>query len=183
VLPPVVFRIFGFSETGEACGPGGVKEIIKPGGGVGHDIGHVTLPDGSTVAAGRMLMRGYWNTALHEPLQRGFDESQKTALPDVCFHKSRLSGFWGGSTPCIEYLRERGITTLLFAGVNTDQCVLASLQDACNMGFDTILLKDGCGTSSPEYATKMVEYNCRRSWGFVSSCKALAEGVESMKSP
>jgi hypothetical protein len=49
------------------------------------------------------------------------------------------------------------------------------------MGFDTILLKDGCGTSSPEYAAKMVEYNCRKSWGFVSSLKALESGVAGMK--
>ena len=149
--------------------------------GVGDDIGEVKLSNGSTVSAGRLLMRDQWNSALHEPLQQEFDKSQTTALPDVRFHKSRLSGFWGGTTRCMEYLKAKGITTLLFAGVNTDQCVLACLQDACNMGFDIILLKDGCGTTSPEYATEMVELNCRKSWGFVSSCQGLENGVKNME--
>lgn len=179
VLPPAIFRIFGYYETGEPFEPGGGKEV-KDDTGVGDDVGDVKLPDGSTIGAGRLLMRDQWNTGLHGPLQEEFDKSQKTALPDARFHKSRLSGFWGGSTPAIEYLKKKKITTLLFTGVNTDQCVLASIQDACNMGFDTILLQDGCGTSSPEYATKMVEYNCRKSWGFVSSLKALESGVASM---
>ncbi|KAK4139952.1 Isochorismatase-like protein [Dichotomopilus funicola] len=179
VLPPIIFRIFRFSET-ENDEPGGMKEVESDLG-VGVDYGDVKLPSGSTVSAGRLLMRDQWNTALHNPLQQEFDKSQTTALPDVRFHKSRLSGFWGGTTPCIEYLKEKGITTLLFAGVNTDQCVLASLQDACNVGFDTILLRDGCGTISPEYATKMVELNCRKSWVFMSSCYGLENGVKSME--
>ncbi|KAK3359157.1 hypothetical protein B0T25DRAFT_532111, partial [Lasiosphaeria hispida] len=41
-------------------------------------------------------------------------------------NKNRVSGFWGGSTPVVEFLREEGITTLLFTGVNTDQCVFSS---------------------------------------------------------
>lgn len=178
VLPPVIFRIFGFYET-DHSGPRDPKEA-KGSWGVGDDIGDRQLPNGSKVDAGRMLMRDQWNTALHEPLQRDFDDSQKNHLPDVRFNKNRLSGFWGGSTPCTEYLKKKGITTLLFAGVNTDQCVLASLQDACNLGFDTILLKDGAGTTSPDFAKYMVEMNCRKSWGFVSSCQALADGVESI---
>lgn len=48
------------------------------------------------------------------------------------------------------------------------------------MGFDTILLKDGCGTNSPEFVTKLVEHNCRKSWVFVSSLKALESGVAEM---
>ena len=180
VLPPILFRAFGFSEAGKDHEPDGTKEVESDVG-VGDDIGEVKLPNGSTVSAGRLLMRDQWNSALHDPLQQEFDKSQTTALPDVRFHKSRLSGFWGGTTRCMEYLNEKGITTLLFAGVNTDQCVLASLQDACNMGFDTILLKDGCGTNSPEYATEMVELNCRKSWGFVSSCQGLENGVKNME--
>ncbi len=179
VLPPIIFRSFGFSEIRNDHEPGGTKEVESDAG-VGDDIGDVNLPNGSTVSAGRLLMRDQWNTALHDPLQQEFDKSQTTALPDVRFHKSRLSGFWGGSTPCIEFLKEKGITTLLFAGVNTDQCVFASLQDACNMGFDTILLRDGCGTTSPTYATEMVELNCRKPWGFVSSCQGLEDGGKGM---
>ncbi|KAK3182027.1 hypothetical protein K4F52_006591 [Lecanicillium sp. MT-2017a] len=181
ILPPSVIRAFGFQES-DGAEPGSGKECRRTAG-AGDDLGDFELPDGSTVSAGRLLMRGQWNTEIHGPLLQSFDESQQTALPDVRFHKARVSGFWAGSTACVDYLKQRGITTLLFGGVNTDQCVLASLQDACNLGFDTILLKDACGTTSPKYASDMVEYNCRKSWGFVSSCGALAEGVRGMESP
>jgi len=113
-------------------------------------------------------------------LQEDFNKSQKSALPDIRFHKARLFGFWGGSTPATEYLKNKGITTLLFTGVNTDQCVFESLEDACTVGFDTTLLKDGCGTNSPEFVAKLVEHNCRKSWVFVSSLEALESGVAEM---
>ncbi|KAM7219454.1 Isochorismatase-like protein [Rhypophila decipiens] len=190
VLPPVIFRIFGYDEAKDnrddfsvrpPSSPMGLDKEVKCSEGVGDDLGDVKLPDGTVVPAGRMLMRDQLNTGLHGPLQANYDDSQSGPMPDVRFHKCRLSGFWGGSTSCLEYLKEKNITTLLFSGVNTDQCVLAFLQDACNMGYDTILLKDACGTDSPAYTTKMVEYNCRKSWGFVSDSQALVDGVDSIQ--
>jgi len=177
-LPPTIYRIFGYNID-EPCSSvhGGLQES-QGDLGVGDELGDVTLEHGEVVSAGRMLMRDQWNTRLHDPMEHAYQESQSTSMPDVRFHKARLSGFWAGSSGCADYLRERGITTLLFGGVNTDQCVLASIQDACIAGFDTILLKDGSGTTSPEYTKEMVDFNCRKSWGFVSSCEALSEGVE-----
>ena len=149
-------------------------------GGIGSSLGKVKLENGSTVNAGWMLMRNQWNIALHDLLQRAFEEGQKAGIPDMRSHKERLSRFGGTSSACKTFLRQKGIMTLLFTGVNTDQCVLASLQDACNQGWDTILLKDGCGTNSPDYAKKMVEHNCQKSWGFSSGCKALSDSVDAM---
>ncbi|KAK3934273.1 Isochorismatase-like protein [Diplogelasinospora grovesii] len=182
VLPPVIFRIFGYEQTPAEEEDGRLTEKKDNTRHVGRDLGTVKYPDGTTVGAGRALMRDQWNTALYGGLQESFDDSQGTAMPQVRFHKSRLSGFWsGGSNDLIGYLKEHKITTLLFAGVNTDQCVLASIQDACNLGFDTILLKDGCGTRSPDYTRQMVEFNARKAWGFVSSCKGLADGVKATR--
>jgi len=39
----------------------------------------------------------------------------------------RMSGFW--DTP-LDSIRNLGRTTLFFAGVNADQCVMVTLQDA-----------------------------------------------------
>ncbi len=39
-----------------------------------------------------------------------------------------------GTTPLDGILRNLGVTTLLFAGVNLDQCVLCTLQDANFLG-------------------------------------------------
>ncbi len=62
--------------------------------------------------------------------------------------------------------------------MNSDQCVLATIQDASSKWYDTVLLRDGCGTNSPKYARQMVESKCEKSWGFVSSCEEVAKSVE-----
>ncbi len=59
---------------------------------------------------------------------------------------------WGASTLCEEFLEKEGIRTLLFTGVNTDQCVAGTHTDAFSKGYDCILLSDGCGTTSPDFA-------------------------------
>lgn len=43
---------------------------------------------------------------------------------------------------------EEGTGTLLFAGVNTDQCVLGTLVDAYNAGWNCVLVDDCCGTTT-----------------------------------
>ena len=156
------------------------KRIFK---GLGSEIGPVELEDGSTVEGGRLLMRDTWNAALPPRLDASYQEGQKlTQNPDIWIHKNRMSGLWGSSTPCTEFLEKEGIKALLFAGVNTDQCVAGSLQDAFTKGWDCILLKDACGTTSPTFASQAVEFNCERTWGFVSDCKGLETGVEGMLS-
>ena len=206
-MPPTIWRIFGFQPANdgeefevdeEVFGPAGevngmqqkIADIVKGGtikrkekqadGGIGQELGDIKLDDGRTVSVGRLLMRDQWNTQLHAPLEAAYLDGLKAKVPDVRFHKARLSGMWDASGEVQKFLKERSIRTLLFNGVNSDQCVLATLQDACNQGWDTILLKDGCGTTSPDFARKTVLYNCRRSWGFTSSCEDLAKSVRDM---
>jgi len=95
----------------------------------------------------------------------------------VWIHKNRMSGLWGGGTACTDFLDKEGITTLLFAGVNTDQCVGGSLQDAFSKGYDCVLLSDGAATTSPDSSQESVVFNCAKTWGFVMSCEDLAKGV------
>lgn len=77
-----------------------------------------------------------------------------------------------------EYMRKNNLRTLLFTRIDTDQCVMRALQDANLKGLDRVLLKDGRGTNSPEYAQLSAEYNCLRSWAFLSSFKDLAEAAD-----
>lgn len=147
-----------------------VRRIYK---GLGSEIGPVRIEDGKVVDAGRLLMRNTWNAALPPALDAAYKEGQSIEKkPDVWIHKNRMSGLWGPSTLCTEFLDKEGIRTLLLAGVNTDQCVAGTLQDAFTKGWDCILLKDGCGTTSPDFAWECVEYNTARTWGrcFRSSC-------------
>lgn len=59
-----------------------------------------------------------------------------------------MSGLWTDDAPLHDAIKDR-FRTLLFAGVNTDQCVLGTLVDAYNRGFDCIMLEDCCGTPTP----------------------------------
>jgi nicotinamidase-related amidase len=58
--------------------------------------------------------------------------------------------------------------TLLFAGVNADQCVLATLMDANFAGYDTILLEDASATTSPDFCWQATLYNVRQCFGFTT---------------
>lgn len=140
----------------------------------GTELGEIVLEDGCRVNAGRMIMRGRWNTALHGPLD---EEGKKAPRPDVWIHKNRNSSLWNERSAFGENLKKEGIRILLFSGVNTDQCVGATLQDAHAQGFHTIMLKDGCGTDSLPYAKATYEFNCARCWGFLTSCKALEKAA------
>ena len=151
--------------------------------GLGSNIGPVELDDRSMTEGGRLLMRDQWNAALYDPLEKTRQEgtSGSHQRQDLYVHKNRMSGLWGGETACTQVLQSRGIWTLLFAGVNTDQCVGGSLQDAFTKGYDCLLLSDGCGTTSPEHSQQSIEFNCAKTWGFVLSCEDLAEGVQNMQ--
>lgn len=148
--------------------------------GLGADLGEIHLEDGTKIDGGRVLMKGTWNAALHDPLAFAFSDGQAASRPDVLIHKNRNSGMSDVTTTCTDYLKREGIRTLLFTGMNTDQCVMSTLQDAHAKGFDTILLKDACATDSPGYAQESAEYNCCRNWGFLSTCTALSEAAISL---
>jgi nicotinamidase-related amidase len=150
--------------------------------GVGTDCGTLTLDDGTSVSVGKLLMADQWNSALYPPLDTIYTEgTQLASTPDVWIHKDRMSGLWGAKTACEEFLQKEGITTLLFAGVNTDQCVGGTLTDAFSKGYDCVLLRDGCGTTSPACAQEAYEYNAAGTYGFCTSCEEFAKGVDKME--
>ena len=70
-------------------------------------------------------------------------------------------------------LLAQGITTLLWAGINTDRCVFSSLQDAGFLGYDNVLLADACGTPSPAYVSRAIHFLVQQLHGFVATTPAL----------
>jgi nicotinamidase-related amidase len=197
-LPPAVKRAFGFfaipfesdflpgdaaygSHPSSVCvnkhgTPSAKTSAYK---GVGTDCGILTLDDGTSVSAGKLLMRDQWNAALYPPLDSIYTEgTQLPYNPDVWMHKDRMSGMWGAKTACEEFLEKEGIKTLFFAGVNTDQCVGGTLTDAFSKGYDCVLLSDGCGTTSPACAQECYEFNAAGTYGFCTSCEEFAKGVD-----
>ncbi|HBY76142.1 MAG TPA: isochorismatase, partial [Cyanobacteria bacterium UBA11148] len=89
---------------------------------------HVYNPTGQGIGLGdplpkrnaKVLIKDSWAAAVLDELE------QKPK--DIWVDKYRMSGFW--DTPLDTILRNLGKTTLFFTGVNIDQCVMATLQDA-----------------------------------------------------
>ena len=156
-MPAAVSRAFGFEAWMEGKGEavpvdkyGGLRyrgggELLEDGGGrrkfagLGAETGVVVDGEGKEVEGGRLLCRGSWNAALYGELAGAFD----AARGDVWVHKNRMSGLWGAGTELERVLEREGVRTLLFAGVNTDQCVGGTYQDAFSKGA---LGLHSCGT-------------------------------------
>jgi len=136
---------------------------------------HVYNPTGAGVGLGDplpknnapVLTAGSWAAAVVEELEQ---------LPqDIRVDKNRMSGFW--DTPLDSILRNLGKTTLLFGGVNADQCVMTTLQDANFLGYDCILLKDCTATTSPDYCWQATLYYITQCIGFVTDSTRMVDAV------
>lgn len=172
VLPPSLHRIWAFDQDG----------AYRNSREVGTEMGEVEVEGGGVVAAGRFLLREQWNTDLHAPLEALRRESLRGSRPDVLLYKNRISGMCGGSSVLGEYLNGegRGITTLLFAGINVDFCVISTMAAASMQDYDTILLEDCSGTTNGKVPLEASLMACRKGWGFLSSCTELEKGLEKM---
>ncbi|AFY74877.1 nicotinamidase-like amidase [Synechococcus sp. PCC 7502] len=96
-------------------------------------------PIGSLGKMGRFLIQGELGTNLIAEIQPLDSELQ--------IDKPAQSIFIG--TELDKILAQRNITHLLFTGVTTACCVLASYRQASDLGFYTLLLEDCCGAMSP----------------------------------
>jgi nicotinamidase-related amidase len=138
--------------------------VYKPSG-IGTGIGDPLPGSGAHV-----LEEGSWSAAVVDELA--------PEPADIHVAKFRMSGFWDSELDSI--LRNLGVTTLLFAGVNVDQCVLCTLQDANFLGYDCILLEDCSATTSPDYCFAATVYNGKQCFGFVTqSSEFLTEPAAS----
>jgi nicotinamidase-related amidase len=131
--------------------------VYKPTG-IGTGLGDLLPGSGAAV-----LERGSWSAGVVDEL------AQEDG--DIRVSKYRMSGFW--DTELDSILRNLGVTTLLFAGVNVDQCVLCTLQDANFLGYDCVLLEDCSATTSPDYCFAATLYNVRQCFGFVAGSEAF----------
>lgn len=142
---------------------------------ISSSLRHVYDPTGEGVGLGDplpkngapVLTAGSWAAAVVDEL---------TPLPtDIRVDKYRMSGFW--DTPLDSILRNLGRTTLLFAGVNADQCVMATLQDANFLGYDCLLVSDCTATTSPDYCLKATFYNVKQCFGFLTDSATILQAL------
>ncbi|GAA1000658.1 cysteine hydrolase family protein [Subtercola frigoramans] len=127
------------------------------GGGIGERAG----------SSDAVLTEGSWGAAIIDALD--------VQPSDLHIGKFRMSGFW--DTALDSVLRTRGIDSIFFAGVNADQCVLATLTDAACIGYDCILVEGASATTSPGFCLDATLYNVRQCFGFTVSTAALAASI------
>ncbi|GJJ06864.1 hypothetical protein Clacol_001060 [Clathrus columnatus] len=151
ILPPALARSFTRNASG----------------GFGSDMGGNWGP---------LLLRGSRNADLYGPLQAEWLNGKELGS-DVWMHKNRMGGLWGPGTALDLYLKEEGIKTLFFAGVNTDQCVLGTLVDAYFTGYDVVIVMDATATGSPEGGLSNVLYNGEGSYGFVTDSARISQAA------
>lgn len=136
---------------------------------------HAHTHDGSGAGLGEaipggaeILVKGSWGAQIVDELNPGEQ--------DIHVTKHRFSGFW--DTELDSILRNLGVSTLLFAGVNADQCVMTTLEDASFLGYDVLMLRDCVGTTSPAYCMQATEYNVKLLFGFMTDSTALLAGLQ-----
>lgn len=152
-VPPSVFH--AFNRAGARLG-------------VGHDpaVGNTLASTAHAMAAGD------WGCELVDELSM--------EPGDLLIPKCRQSGFW--ETPLDTVLRNLDITTVLIAGVYLDTCVIATMIDGSNAGYDCILLTDCTATLSPKFCEEATLWNIRNVWGFTTTTAELVQGLEGWKS-
>ena len=114
-----------------------------------------------------VIKAGSWGAQVVDELNPGEMDIQIT--------KHRFSAFWDTDTDAV--LRNLGVKSLFVGGVNMDQCVMTTLEDASFLGYDTILIEDGTATTSPDYCVQSVLYNVKLLFGFVTRSEAILSAL------
>ncbi|KIY63412.1 Isochorismatase hydrolase [Cylindrobasidium torrendii FP15055 ss-10] len=153
---------YGFAAT--------VDDVKDPSASLGSEMGEY-----GGVDYGRKLVDGYYNTEPYGPLAHLMKEGLEAGT-DLYFPKNRQSCMWGAQTPMGIYVEANLISTLFFSGVNIDQCVYGSFNDAYYKGYDAIIVQDCSATTSPPAATEMVLYNADKH-GFVTNSSDIVAGM------
>jgi len=133
------------------CAESAIATVRAHGGQVGYvrvafeDADYDAMPATSRMAArlasgGRALHNDSPATAVHPRIapQPG----------DIVVRKTRVGAF--STTDLAEQLTERGVTTLILAGVATGGVVLSTVRDASDRDFELFVLADCCADRDPQ---------------------------------
>jgi nicotinamidase-related amidase len=138
---------------------------------------HVYNPTGGGVGLGDPLPKNKAPVLQAESWAAAIVDELTPEPSDIRVNKYRMSGFW--DTPLDSILKNLGRTTLFFGGVNADQCVMTTLQDANFLGYDCILVRDCTATTSPDYCLQATYYNVKQCFGFLTDSQAVETALTS----
>ncbi len=158
---PIIWLNFGNRPDLLNMTPGDLRQCTPTGAGIGYGD---KLPGSDA----RVLEKDSWSSAVVDEL--------KQKPQDIKIDKFRLSGFWGTQLDAI--LRNINVNCLLFAGVNTDVCVMSTLQDAQFNGYGCVLIEDCCATTSPGFCTEAAIYHVENIYGFVTQSRDILSALK-----
>jgi nicotinamidase-related amidase len=136
-----------------------IDSVRRHGGQIGYvrvafeDADYEAIPSASAMAqaaaAGRAFHADSPTTAIHEDIapQPG----------DIVVRKTRVGAF--STTDLHEQLRDRGITTLILAGISTSGVVLSTVRDAADRDYQVLVLTDASADPEPgvhEFLTEKI---------------------------
>ena len=150
-----------------------VPELRREFGGCAGNIAYNLKMIGGDPLPGsgaKVLEKDSWSAAVVDEL--------KQKPQDIKVDKHRMSGFWG--TQLDPILRNMGVTCLLFAGVNTDVCVMTTLQDAQFNGYGCVMIEDCCGTTSPTFCTEAAVWQVENIYGFVLGSRNILSALKTV---
>jgi ureidoacrylate peracid hydrolase len=131
--------------------------------------------DGPGLAGARKGRKHSYNVLEKDGWGADLVDGLRREAGDISVDKHRISGFW--DTPLDSILRNLGVSTLIFAGINADHCVYATLMDANFHGYDTIILEDCVATTSPDFCLQATLHNVRFCFGFTTTSAQLVKAV------
>jgi nicotinamidase-related amidase len=105
-----------------------------------------------------VLERGSWSATVVDELTADPSDIQSRHTGCPAFRTP------SSTTSCATLMS----ATLMFAGLNADQCVLCILLDTNLRGYDCLFLEDYAATPSPDYCLAATIYNVRQSLGLSS---------------
>lgn len=111
-------------EIGDVIDLGGMSQILWP----------VHCVQGTE---GAELLSGLDSARIDRVFRKGMD-------PEVDSYSAFFDNARRSETGLADYLRERGVEDVYLMGLATDYCVKCSVLDACDLGFNTHLVLDGC---------------------------------------
>jgi ureidoacrylate peracid hydrolase len=118
-----------------------------------------------------------WPDFMRENMEPGspgteFDPCIVRSAGDIEVIKKRYSAFVG--TPLESVLRERGIATVVVAGLTTNVCVQSTVRDAWQRDYLTITLSDCCSEMGPGAHDTSLAWNARN-FGHVCTSAEVVE--------
>ncbi len=158
---PIIWLNWGNRPDRLNLSPGDLRACTPTGEGIG-------FGDPLPGSGAKVLEKDSWSAAVVDEL--------KQKPKDIKVDKHRMSGFWG--TQLDPILRNMGVNCLLFAGVNTDVCVMTTLQDAQFNGYGCVLIEDCCGTTSPPFCTEAALWQVENIYGFVLGSRNILSALK-----